>query len=453
MTPTKNKKNLVRRIAADIDFFFEKILGVELWDKQREIADKLQKHRRVAVRSCNGAGKTFFIPRFALWFLIAHPQSLVINTAPTWRQIENQYWRYFRDAYNKAKYHIGGQLLKTQFNFREDWFAIGVASNVNNVANFQGWHAKNILVIFDEASGIPKLIWEAVEGVISGGGVARFIAIGNPNTATGDFAECFTSPLYAKIHISAFDLPNVKEKRQVIQGLSTYEWVEEMKLKYGEDSDVYRVRVLGDFPQSEVDTLIPLHYIETAFDSDRERYGEDEKIGLDPARFGDDKSGFVYRKGNYAKVLAELSKFDTMAVTGQAKLFLKDYPKATLWIDITGGLGAGIYDRLREQPDVAARVYGVNVAGKAHDPESFINIRVESWHNVKNWVKDAVLEKHEGFYELAQPKYKINSNGKIQLESKDEMKKRKIKSPNIGDAIALTLSKPTEGENLGVSWI
>lgn len=442
---------MVERISTDIDFFFEEVLGTKLWEKQREIAYALRDHKRVAVRSCNGAGKTFFIPRFALWFLIAHPYSIVINTAPTWRQIENQYWRYFQEAYNKARYAIGGKLLKTQFNFEPNWFALGVASNITNVANFQGWHGKNILVIFDEASGIPKIIWEAVEGIISGGGTVRFLALGNPNVAAGDFYDCFSDPRYHKIHISAFDLPNVKEKAQIIPGLSTHDWVEELAKKYGEDSDVYLVRALGEFPKGGSNNLISLDLIENAFDSDRELFGTDEVIGLDPARYGDDTAAFTHRKGNHGKVLEVIQKSDLMTLCGKAVVYLKANPKAKLYVDVIG-VGAGVYDRLKEIREIADRVYGVNSAGKPAD-DTYLNIRAESWGNVKSWLRDAVLEKHEGFYEFAHPQYKITSTGKIQLEAKEDMKKRGVKSPNIADSFALTLSKPTEGDNLGVMWI
>ena len=105
------------------------------------------------------------------------------------------------------------------------------------------------------------------------------------------------------------------------------------------------------------------------------------------------------------------------------------------------------------QPDIASRVFGVNVAGKAKDDKSYINIRAESWDETKAWLKDAILEKHEGFYQLASPKYKITSNGEMQLEGKEDMKKRGVSSPDVGDALALTLSKATEGENIGLVWI
>ena len=441
------------RIRSDPEFFLRDILGDSPWDKQLEIARSVRDHRYTTVRSGNGCGKTFILPRIALWFLHAYAPAVVINTAPTWRQVENQYWRNFREAYLHATIPFGGQLYKTKLEIDENWFALGMATDETSVVKFQGWHAKNIMVIFDEASGISPAIWEAALGALSGGETVRFVAIGNGNLNSGDFYDTFRNPLYNKIHISAFDVPNVKERKQIIPGLVTHEWVEEMRAKYGEDSDIYKGRVLGLFPAQSTDTLISIDLIERSFGADRERTNQDtEIIGLDVARFGDDESAFVYRKGNFAKVLDVVYGNNTMEIAGKAKRFLKEYPNAKIYIDVVG-VGAGVYDRLKEQPDVSSRVYGVNNAGKPRQEEDYINIRIESWVNVRDWLRDAILEKHEGFYQLAYPKYKINSNGKMQLESKEDMKKRGVKSPDIADALALTLSRATEGSNLGVTWL
>lgn len=444
---------IVAKIKDEPEYFFKDILGVDLWEKQLAILASIKKHRRTAIRSCNSAGKTWFIARLALWFLSAYPFSVVIDTAPTHRQVENQFWRHLRSAYKQSKMNLGGKLLKTQLNIDEDWFALGFSTQggEGGMEAFQGWHSKNILVIVDEASGVNKQTFEAIEGAMAGGSVVRLVLIGNPTRNTGDFADSFKDPSYNKIHIAASDIPNVREKRQVIEGLATWEWVQEMKAKYGEDSDIYRVRVDGEFPRKNSDTLISLDSVERAIDADRELYGDEEVIGLDPARFGDDKAAFVYRKGNFAKVLEVIDKCDTMSLAGKGKNYLKQYPEAVLRIDIIG-LGAGIFDRLKEQADIAERVQGVNSAASPSDKESYVNLRAESWDDTKSWLRDAVLEKDEGFYELAGPKYKINSQGKIQLEGKDEMKKRGVKSPNVGDALVLTLSRPTEGGVPLILW-
>lgn len=446
-------KILKERIWNDAEFFHQEILDYAPWEKQLEISDSIRDHRNTAVRSCNGAGKTFHISREALRFLMSFPNSAVINTAPTWTQVENQFWRYLRDAYTNANVPLGGTLLKTELTIADTWFAKGIANNPDRLASFQGWHAENIMMIFDEASGIPPVIWEAAVGAMSGGQTVRFIVIGNPNANSGPFYNAFRDPTFNKLRISAFDIPNVREQRQVIPGLTDHHFVEEVAARYGEHSDAYKVRVLGEFPSQASNTIISIDAIEAAFNADRELQNEkDEHIGLDPARFGDDDSAFVYRKGNFAKVLEVVNGNNTMELAGKSVRYLKEFPNAKLDIDVIG-IGAGIFDRLREQPNISHRVFGVNSAAKPHDPAEFLNVRIESWVNVREWLRDAILERHEGFYELAQPTYKITSAGKMQLEGKEEMAKRGVPSPNVADALALTLSKPTEGENLGVLWI
>jgi len=451
---SEEAEKLRSRFRDDPAFFHREVLGYEPWAKQLEISLSIRDHRNTAVRSNNGSGKTFHAAREGLRFLYAYgPDALVINTAPTWTQIENQYWRYFRDAYQRAAVPLGGKLLKTKLELGETWFAIGLANDENNMEAFQGWHAKKILVIFDEASGISPKIDQAALGAMAGGEIVRFLKLGNPTQNSGSFFDSFKDPTFNKIHISAFDTPNVQAKKQIIPGLVTWEWVEEVRKKYGEDSDVYRVRVLGNFPLHASDTLISIDAIEAAFGADRELHNQDdERIGVDPARFGDDDSAFVHRKGNKAKVLEVLNGNDTMQLSGKCVVYLRQHPNATMWIDVIG-IGAGIFDRLREQPSIASRVFGVNSAGSPRDEEEYLNIRAESWGNVRDWLRDAILDKHEGFYELAQPKYKITSSGKLQLEGKEDMKKRGVASPNVGDALALTLSKPTEGSNLGIVYL
>lgn len=432
------------------EFFHREVLGYEPWEKQLEISRSIRDHRNTAVRSCNGAGKTFHVSREALRFLFSFPDSVVINTAPTWTQVENQFWRYFREAYHSALIPLGGKLLKTELSIADTWFGKGIANNPDNVASFQGWHAPNIMMIFDEASGISPKIYEAAIGAMSGGAMVRFVIIGNPNMNSGPFYNAFKDPTFNKIRISAFDIPNVIEKRPVIPGLTDHHFVEEMAARYGVGSSAYKVRVLGEFPDQATDTLIGLDLIENAFQADRELQNQtDEVIGLDPARFGDDDSAFVHRQGNTAKVLEVVNGNDTMVLAGKSVQYLRAHPKAKLHIDIIG-LGAGIFDRLKELPEVRDRVFGVNSASTPRNEAEYINIRIESWCNVRDWLRDAILDKHEGFYELANPKYKLTSNGKMQLESKEDMKKRGVPSPNVGDALALTLSRATEGSALTV---
>lgn len=449
----KQAQKLRQRFWHEPEYFHESVLGYRPWAKQLEISRSITEHRNTAVRSCNGAGKTFHVAREALRFLYSFPNSVVINTATNWPQVENQFWRYFRSAWKNAKVPMGGHLLKTELNIDDTWFAKGIANNPDNVASFQGWHAEHIMMIFDEASGISPVIWEAAIGAMSGGHTVRFLVIGNPNLNSGPFYDAFKDPTFSKIKISAFDIPNVQEGRQVIPGLTDHHFVEEVAARYGKDSSPYKVRVLGEFPDQASNTIIGLDTIENAINADRELQNlQDELIGLDVARYGEDDSAFVYRQGNFAKVLETYNGNNLMATAGKAVQYLREYPNARLFIDVVG-VGAGVYDRLKEQPAVSGRVYGVNSGSKPRDPDRYINIRIESWINVREWLRDAILEKHEGWYQLATPTYQTISSGKLQMESKDQMKKRGVKSPDVADALALTLSKPTEGDNLGLVWL
>lgn len=445
-------------------YFFEEYLGVQLWQTELNIVLSIRDNRKTTVRSCHGSGKTFTVARTALWFLSAFQPAIVIDTAPTYRQVANQFWREFRAAHKRAKISLGGDLLKTQLNIDEDWYAIGVSTKETtgeDIADkFQGFHGEHILFIVDEASGVSDSIMEAIDGAMSGGKVVRLVYIGNPTRRTGRFSDSFTDSGFYKFHINAFHTPNFTENgilseadlteekiakaKIVIPGLATPEWALDMLRKYGVDSDVWRVRVLGEPPQKETDTMIGIDLVEGAIDAERELFGEKEIIGIDPARYGDDFTAFVYRRGNFAKVLKKIQGQDTMIIAGIGKNYLREYLNAKTHIDIIG-IGAGIFDRMRELEDITDRVFGVNTAETATDKEHFKNKRAEGWDNAKNWLKTGVLEKHEDWYQLAKPKYKILSSGQIQLESKEDMKKRKISSPDVGDALVLTLLPPSEG--------
>jgi len=440
-------------IKADPTLFFEKTLGVTLWEKQLEIVESIRDHKRTTVRSCNSAGKTKVMGDAVLWYLFAYAPCIVVTTAPTFKQVKNQLWKNIKRSHAHAKTNLGGYVKQTELEFADDWYAIGVATKDGDAGmeSMQGWHSPNILFVIDESSGVGRPVKEAIEGGMIGEG-SRLVEIGNPTKPSGDFFDSFSSPLYNKIHISAFDTPNVIAGETVIHGLVTKEWIEDVKTKYGEDSDVYRVRVLGEFPKKDTDTLISFDLVESAIDAEREEYGEEEFIGLDPSRKGHDMAAFIYRKGNFAKVLETIEKTDTMVLAGKSIKYLKEFPNARLRIDIIG-LGAGTFDRLREQPKFSDRVEGVNVAVAAQDKEQFLNLRAEGWQVMREWLRDAILEEHKDWYELAAPKYKLTSKGQVQLESKDDMAKRGVKSPNVGDALALTFQKPTEGGILAPMWI
>lgn len=430
-------------------WFIEEILGNHLWAKQKHVAQAVAKYKRTTVRSCHGAGKTFVAANTALWFLLAHPDSIVITTAPTFRQVEDVLWREIRQLWNRCKWAemFGGTLLNTRLELSDKWYATGVSTDEPD--KLQGVHAPHILVIVDEAAGIEEGIFLAVEGIISSEG-AKLLLIGNPTALSGTFYNSFRDPAYKTVHIAATDVPNVKQGKNIIPGLVSREWVNDMKRQWGEDNPIYQARVLGEFPEQGTDTLIPLNKIEAA--AQRTIVPDEDElmaIGADVARFGTDKTVFVARRGNHVVEIEKHAMKDTMETVGLLDAFMRKYGFPTTRIDEIG-LGAGVLDRLREK---GRSVEGINVGVPARDTDQFRNKRAELyWQLRAKFVEDQIAIPYDPdlMSQLACLKYKYTSSG-LQIESKEEMRKRGLASPDVADALALCCMPAYSGSSLRIS--
>lgn len=267
---------------------FNKILGGTLWSKQDEIFSAVAENERVSVRSCFGSGKTYLAGRITLWFLYSFPPpTKVITTAPTNMQVEMQLWKEIRKQQKEAKglkfknqyFKLDGRLLRTSLELDEDWFALGFRPRETEPERFQGWHARNILVIFDEAVGIPKKFWEAKEGLMSSEN-SKFLSIGNPSSPMGDFYDSFKEQNTVKIHIDAFETPNLEGiSEEDLRGMTIEEvkgiplrnpslvtplWVWDKITRWGIGTPLYQSKVRGNFSDEGVNTIIPLLWIEEA---------------------------------------------------------------------------------------------------------------------------------------------------------------------------------------------
>src|SRR5581483_11508696 len=180
--------------------FAREVLGSRWWQAQEEIAALVAGHRRVAVKAANGVGKTYLAADLTLWFLYCHRPSIVLTTAPTWRQVESLLWEEIRRRHNTvnvaaevepARPKLEGSLMQTRLKIADGHFAMGLSTD--EPVRFQGFHAENLLVVLDEACGVPEEIWDAVEGVCVGGN-NRVLAISNPLSPTGRFYSLFQSP-------------------------------------------------------------------------------------------------------------------------------------------------------------------------------------------------------------------------------------------------------------------
>jgi len=455
-TPTEAREILARSRADPIWFCREVLGDRHIWEKQQEILLSVRDNAETAAKGCHSFGKSWIAARAALWFLYSHKPSMVITTAPTQRQVEGILWKEIRAAHARAKFPLGGTPLQTQIKLAENWFAWGFTAT--DPDKFQGFHEISILLIVDESAGVLESIYEAIDSVLTTEH-ARLLLIGNPTSSSGRFLEDFKTPGVAKISVSAYDTPNFTEFgitrddirtgtwEEKLRGkvlpypyLTTPQWVAGRLKRWGENSPRYQARVEGQFPPFSTDALVPLAWIEAAIDREIETGGPAE-FGVDIARFGDDESVIALRNGMQAQILDALPMADTMETAGWVARYAREKKPLGIKID-TIGVGGGVHDRLKEQN---YPVQEVNVSSSPRNKEDFLNLRAEAY-----WTLREIFEKGEVSLigdpelldilagQLAAIKYKIDSRGRIQIESKDEMKKRGHPSPDYADALMLS---------------
>jgi phage terminase large subunit len=433
------------------DQWLERTSGEAPWARQSEIMRALVRHRRVAVASANSCGKSFIAARIAIWWLSMYKPSVVITTAPTERQVSEILWREIRIFASKAKASgnaLGGKLLLTNhWEFAEDHFAIGFSTKDNDADKFQGFHSPHLLVIADEAAGISEKIFEGVTAVLKGAHT-RLLAIGNPTTLEGWFYAAFKSQGWYSTHISAFDTPNVQQKRIVIPGLVTGDDVEQARIDYGEGSPLWQARILGQFPDRLDDTMIAIRWVEEAAERRPDLEGE-IVVGADIARGGSDSTVFIARQGMNAFASEEHNQKDTMESTGLLATFCNKLHANRLQVDAVG-LGAGVVDRLRElMPDF--EIIEMGAGTNAHDDEHFANAGAEWYAGLAEMLRDGrvggeVFRNKRVVNELTSRKRRMRSDGRYELEAKKEILKRGGKSPDWGDALAMCFApRPKTG--------
>jgi phage terminase large subunit len=425
------------------------VLGIHLWSRQVEILESVRDHERTAVRSANGVGKTFDAAVAVLCFLHTFPDSRVITTATTWPQVEKQLWHEIGQLHGHARRPLGGKLLQTELRLPDGRYALGLSTEPQHLESFQGHHAPNILLVFDEASGIPPAVFEAGEGYMTTAG-AKQLLIGNPLRPQGGFHAAFHSKRaeYHRITISALDTPAFTGEPcppDVLNRLPTREWVESRRKWWGEDDPRYRVRVLGEFPAAASDAVIPLDAVERAqarelpVDSRRDL----ATIACDVARFGDDETVIAVKLGDRVRLRETFTKMATTHTAGKIVKLAREFPSIALRIVVDDdGVGGGVTDMVREQlPDVT--VTGFNGGAQAHRPGDYPNRRSELWFTAAERMTELDLDEDDQLAaDLTAPRYSFDSKGRRVVERKADTKKRLGRSPDRGDAVLLALVEP-----------
>lgn len=450
--------------------FSRDILRFDPWSKQAEILESVRDHRRTAVRSAHGVGKTAVAARVALWFLATHPgDTRVITTGLSWEGVKNLLWKEIHEAHRMAGGAIGGKLSDTYLDLGEKWFATGLSTD--KPERFQGHHADNLLLIVDEASGLKEEIFEAASGYLTNSS-ARLLLIGNPTQHAGEFHAAFHSKSdeYHTIAISAFDTPAFTgetipdDVNASIGDLPA--WVDEMAALYGEDSAVYQVRVLGKFATSSEDTVCSLAEVEAAQERVVPRH-EPVVIGCDVARFGSDETVIAVRRGKHVRIVRRYSGRDTMKTVAEIMTVAhavtqghtvgervpgveeiegrtpRTYPPTFLRIVVDDdGVGGGVTDRLHEINKYTVVPFHAGAASISGD---YPNRRSEVWFSFADRLEQLDLDPDPKLgADLVAPKYKLDAQSRRVVESKDETKKRLKRSPDSADAVLLTFSVPDE---------
>ena len=413
---------------------------------------------RVAVRSGHGVGKSSLMAMVRGWGMSTMANTRGLVTANTGAQLvtktlpEFAKWHYL--AVN-SHWFDGSMTYRYALSQeqRETWRFDAVTWSTENPAAFAGLHnaGNRILVLFDEASEIPPIIWETAEGALTDVDTEIiWLVFGNPTQASGRFSQCFGAD--RKLwHCVEVDARNVRRTNKELIA----EWAE----TYGEDSDFFRIRVKGQAPRVGSLQFIGDDLVE--FAGKRPVIAasiQDPMIyGVDVARFGDDQSTLYRRRGYDARSWEPFSwrGLDTMQLAARvAAHAMEDKPDA-IFVD-EGGVGGGVVDRLRQ---LGRHCIGINFGSESDNmalmasgapAEKYANKRAEMWGALRNWLKrgGAIPAGRELREDLTGVQYGFDRDGRIQLERKEDMKKRGLASPDHGDGLALTFAYPVASAGL-----
>jgi phage terminase large subunit len=443
----KQKLQRVESVIRDPSSFARTMLGHTIWSKQEEILHSVARFPKTAVKACHASGKTFIAAAAVLWWITNQPRALAVTTAPTWTQVEQVLWGEIRRLADGARIEYP-KPSATRLQLGPDRYAIGLSTNEG--VRFQGFHG-NVLVILDEAPGVLPEIYEAIEGIRAGGDV-RVLALGNPVISSGPFYDAFTSARegWNLITISAFDTPNLQgiTLEQLLQiseeeldqnpfpYLTSLRWVKEKHYEWGPGHPLWEARVLGAFPLQSEDALLSLTWLEQA--KLREDGDGEVKAGLDVAGPGKDETVLCVRRGPKIVLLRAWPDSDPR---GKVIAALSPYRRELKQLNVDSiGIGWGMFTHLNDQ---GLPVREVNVGQAPRNKEKFQNLKAELYWGFRKRAERgdlAGLNDDKAIAQLASIRYEYNSRGLIVIESKEQARKRGVKSPDRAEAIILAFA-------------
>jgi hypothetical protein len=413
------------------------LFGVEPTNQQKGLIMEVWKpYCRVAVSSCTGAGKTTTLAWLTFLLLLTQDDCRVLVTSPSAQQLQRVYYAELMKWKGKMPrtiadmFDVTRERVQLTMNTRVQMANL-VTASADNKESLQGGHSTNYIILADEASGIDDSTFDVLQRTLSTGNGGRFVLTSNPTRSSGRFYEIFhreDNTVWSTIYFSAFDCPHISEK-----------WIQEVIEQYGEDSDQYRIGVLGQFPRATDTQFISALIVDNAMANQLEPgYYQDYpvKVGADIARFGDDETVFVARQGPRILNITRIKNQDTQEVAGALLEYQNKWRGLMVYIDSIG-IGAGVYDRCKV---LGMPVKAVVSSNKSAKPLEYYNVRSQLWGEMKNWLMAGASIPYmpELRDQLVGMTYGYNQRMQLMLTSKKDLKRQGQKSPDIPDAIALT---------------
>lgn len=392
----------------------------------------------VAVASGHGIGKSALISMVINWAMSCYVKARVLVTANTKGQLDTktvpEVTKWFKRSITSHWWNLHATSISSLDDVKE-WRTDFTPWSIENTEAFQGLHNLNriVLCIMDEASGIHDKIWETTEGAMTDERtVIIWLAFGNPTQNTGRFRECFGR---FKHRWETFQI----DSRQV-EGTNKQQ-IEKWVADYGEDSDFVRVRVRGEFPRAGSSQFIPSDVVASARHYQSRGHESLPKVlSIDVARFGDDQTVVLARQGRFCRILGKYRGLDTVQVAQRVIQFMEEEaPEATI---VDGdGVGAGVVDQIRFR-GYGKRLFEFHGGERASDSGAYFNLRAEVWGKLREWLMAGaeIPDDPELEADLTGVEYGFSSKNQLQLEKKEDMKKRGLSSPDCADALAMSFA-------------
>lgn len=421
--------------------YVEHVLGFASLDPgQCDVLEAISKYDRVGLKAGNGWGKSFVLACAGLWFFDTRPFSRVPTTSGSFRQVKRSLWA---EVHGLAR----GSALKDTYNLNrtdierkgheQEWYIAGFSTD--NAAQAEGWHAKHLLYILDEARAIEDEVWKAAFKAATTPG-AKILAGSIPGEAAGQFYRIFTN---LRKSWKTFSFPTGKFKHGRYKALYpdrvSQKSIDEKLHDEGESSPFFQTSVLAKFSNTTEDSIVPLKDFVKAKENNALETTGGITYGGDVARFGRDKSCICTRQGGRILSFKEKGLMDTQSTATWFELEAQGQP---ICVDEIG-VGAGVVDAMRKSE--GNQCIAVNVARAASDPEKFSNLRAELYWKVRlkfergeidlSALDAKTLDKLQS--QLCSMGYSFKK-GKLLVESKEDMKKRGLPSPDLADSLMLS---------------